>query len=376
MPLNYAVIIQTDIFALQNRIEYDMIKNFLFFFLISASFTVFSQTDSLILSNGDLMVGEVKNMDRGVLVVETDYSDADFKIEWEKVKKIKASRRYLITLSNGTRINGTFESAGAYQILIINEQGEDLTVSQDDIVHINSLEDSFLSRLSANIDFGYSLTRANNQQQMNTNFRMAYEADRWMLDIYYNNLITTRDDVDRIERDDAGLGYRYYLPRDWYLGANANLLSNTEQSIELRATGKFGIGKYMIHTNQTYWGFSGGVAYNNENFSSIFLPDRNEFISVPSRESLEAFIGSELNLFDIGDLNLFLNITAYPNIIIPENVDPGRFRTDFRFDAIYDNLFIDDFYVRASYTLNYDNRPAEAGKETDYIFTTGFGWSW
>lgn len=31
------------------------------------------------------MTGEIKSMNKGVLVIETDYSDSDFKIEWEKI---------------------------------------------------------------------------------------------------------------------------------------------------------------------------------------------------------------------------------------------------------------------------------------------------
>ena len=80
------------------------------------------------------------------------------------------------------------------------------------------------------------------------------------------------------------------------------------------------------------------------------------------------------------NLNLFTNLTVYPTIATEKNeanpVESGRIRTDFRFDAMYDDIFIKDFYIRAGFTLNYDNRPAEAGKEVDYIFTTGFGWEW
>tara|TARA_R100001015_G_C4617128_1_gene173344 strand:+ start:637 stop:1062 length:426 start_codon:yes stop_codon:yes gene_type:complete len=123
-----------------------------------------AQNDSLLLNNGNVIVGEVKSMERGVLVIETPYSDADFKIEWEKIKHITATQRYLITLSDGRRINGTFESEGEGKIHIKDEKGENFTVDQEEVVYINSLNDSFLSRLSANIDFGYSLTKANNQQ--------------------------------------------------------------------------------------------------------------------------------------------------------------------------------------------------------------------
>ena len=91
---------------------------------------------------------------------------------------------------------------------------------------------------------------------------------------------------------------------------------------------------------------------------------------------MEGFLGTELNLFDIGDLTLLTSIIVYPTIISDESVESGRFRSDFRFDAKYDDIFTKDFYIRAGFTLNYDNRPVEAGKEVDYIFTTGFGWKW
>jgi len=353
-----------------------MIRSLLIAILLTIPLISFTQNDSLLLNNGNVIVGEIKSMDRGVLQIETPYSDSDFKIEWDKIKEIKAKQRFLISISDGQRITGTFQSAGEGKVLINNEDGSDITVSIEEVVYINSLDDSFLSRLSASIDFGYSLTKANNQQQLNSNFRMSYLADLWSGNAYYNTLITTQDNVEDIQRNDAGLGYRYFLPKDWYTSADVTLLSNTEQSIELRTTARLGIGNYVIHTNKSYWGFGIGGAYNIEVFSPVFNEETLSDTTAPSRQSFEAYIGTELNLYDIGDLSLFTNLTVYPTVVAPEDVDPGRIRADLRFDAMYDDLFIDDFYIRAGFTVNYDNRPAEAGKETDYVFTTGFGWSW
>ena len=162
-----------------------------FFFSVAAAT---AQSDTLILINGDMIVGDLKSMDKGVVTIEPPYSDSDFKIEWEGIKEMKATQRYLITLSNGNRINGTFRSTGDGKVYIDNEEGEDVTVDPNDIVYINSINDSFLSRLSANIDFGYSLTKANNQQQLNANFRMGYLADKWSTDLYYNSLLTTQSE--------------------------------------------------------------------------------------------------------------------------------------------------------------------------------------
>ncbi len=49
----------------------------------------YAQNDTLILHNGDIIVGDLKSMDRGVLTIKTSYSDSDFKIEWEKIKVMK-----------------------------------------------------------------------------------------------------------------------------------------------------------------------------------------------------------------------------------------------------------------------------------------------
>jgi hypothetical protein len=335
-----------------------------------------AQNDTLYLNNGDFIVGDLKSMDRGVLIIAPSYSDEDFKITWGDIKEVTAVQRYLITLSDGRRINGRFRSEGEGKIFIDNEEGEDVTVDHGEVVNINKVDSGFLSRLSASIDFGLSLTKANNQKQLNGNLRMSYLEDRWSLDLYYNTLITTQDEVADIQRNDAGIGYRYFLPGDWNLGADIDFLSNTEQSLELRATGKLGVGNFLKRSNSMYWLVTTGVAITSETYAPVLNPEDGAFTTAPSRSSVEGFFGTELNLYDIGDLNLLTTLIVYPTIISDESVESGRIRTDFRFNAKYDDIFIDDFYVRAGFTLNYDNRPVEAGKDVDYIFTTGFGWEW
>jgi hypothetical protein len=182
--------------------------------------------------------------------------------------------------------------------------------------------------------------------------------------------------VSDIQRNDGGLGYRYFLPKDWNIGADLTFLSNTEQSLNLRVTGKLGAGNFIRRTNSMYWNVYGGVAYTSETFAPVTDPEDGTTITASDRNSMEGFIGTELNLYDIGDLSLLTNIVVYPTIISDESVESGRVRTDFRFDAKHDDVFINDFYIRAGFTMNYDNRPAQAGREVDYIFTTGLGWSW
>lgn len=340
---------------------------------ILISFCSTAQTDSLIMTNGNVLVGEIKSMDKGVLQFETDYSDADFSIEISGIKALYSTARFLFTTSTGGRYTGAFRSGPKGSVIISDEEKGDVIVKLDDIVYINSLDKGFLSRLYANVDFGLSLAKANNQQQVTSNFRLGYLADYWALDSYYNTLYSRQDDVADIRRNDGGIGYRYFLPHDWYLSADLTFLSNTEQNLKLRTTGKIGAGNFLIHSNRAYWGFGAGVAFNNEAFN----PDTAGVVAA-GRQSYEGYFGTELNLYDIGDLNLYTSLVAYPSI-----TEAGRWRSDFRFDAKYNNFLLKDFYIRAGFTLNFDNQPAgydsenpaaTSNQEVDYVFTTGFGW--
>lgn len=316
----------------------------------------YAQPDSLLLTNGDLIIGEAKGMDRGVLTFETDYSDSDFKIEWEKVSEIYTDTYFLITLSDGRRFNGTIRSNDSGNITIISE-GASGSTTKENIVFLKQVDLDFWSRLSASLDIGYSQTKANNLRQFSVRSAFGFIAERWSADASYNNIRSSQDDIDDIQRLDAGVSYRYFLPRDWFLLAQVSWLSNTEQNIELRTISKVGIGKYLIHTNQTYWALQGGASFNNERFTN----------ETNTRQSGEGFLGTELNMYDIGDFNLLTNVVVYPSL-----TESGRWRVDYTIDTKYDLPL--DFYIKLGFTLNYDNQPVENASTTDYVFQTTFGW--
>lgn len=356
----------------------------IFLFGMGAIFSATAQTDSLILKNKDLIVGEIKSMDKGVLTIETDYSDVDFKISWTGINQIYSSQKFLISTEDGRRLNGTIHSLDSATVKIDTYNFEALfkrkknksdkteinkgiiAIPIGNIVYLNALDDGFWSRLSANIDLGWSVTKANNLRQINVRSGLGYLADRWKLSGSINNISSNQNDVDATKRTDADITYNYFLPKDWFLLYNVTFLSNTEQKIKLRTGNKIGLGKYLVHTNRTYFAFQTGINLNNETYFSDEdspIPNSNE-----GRREGEVFLGSELNLYDIGDLNLLTNIIAYPSLS-----DPGRFRTDFKLDVKYE--FLEDFYVKLGTTVNYDNRPVPGATSLDYVFQTTVGWS-
>jgi sRNA-binding regulator protein Hfq len=314
--------------------------------------------DTIYCANGDVLVGELKSLDKGVITIETDYSNSDFKIDWDQVSKIHSGTVFIVTLSDGTRLNGAIRTEDSV-VVVVTDEGPDFPTTINDIVYLKSVNDGFWSRCYANIDIGLSITKANNLQQLNSNVGFGYLAEKWSVDLRANTLYSQQDSVAGTRRSDGGVNFNFYLPKDWFVVVGVNYLSNTEQKLDLRLNGQLGLGYYVVHKNTWYWSFTGGAAFVDEQYDE----------SVNNKNSMEAFIGTELNLFNLGDLTLYNQILTYPGI-----TQRGRFRTDYKLDIKYDLPY--DFYVKGGLNLNYDNQPVAGASELDYVYTTGVGWSW
>lgn len=329
----------------------------LFFILTSRA----QQPDSVVFQNGNYLVGEVKSMDRGVVMMETPFSDKDFAIEWEGIREIYCKTYFLITLSDGRRFNGSFYTSSPGNIIIVEDDGTSTETPVNEVVFMDDVDKGFWSRLYASIDIGLDLTKANNFRQVSMRSTLGYLAERWKLQATYNTLNSTQDGAEDIDRSDGSVGFDYYFKKTWFLTTSLNFLSNTEQQLDLRSTVMAGLGLFITRTNRKYWNLAAGVNYNNENFKG----------DASDRNSMEGFVGTELNLYDIGDLNLLTNLVVYPSF-----TESGRVRSDFSIDTKYEMPFDDDFYIKIGLTLNYDNQPVENASDTDYVFHTGFGWEW
>jgi hypothetical protein len=328
--------------------------------LILAGFMQASaQQDTLVFKNGDVMVGEIKSMDRGVAVVSTDYSDADFKVSWVEVARVFTTTTFLVMRSYDRRHYGSLHSTDEGRAQIRIDRDSTVEVFLDEIVYLSPIEENFLDRLSASIDLGFSLTKANNLRQLSTRSTIGYRVERWSIDIALNSLSSSQTDVEPTQRTEGSLNYRYILPAPWYSVATVSALTNTEQKLDLRLNAQLAGARFFLRTNSAYLGMKIGLNRNIERYSS----------ETDDRSTWEGLMGAELNLYGGGDLELLASVAAYPSFS-----EKGRWRADINTDLKYDLPF--DFYINLGVSFNYDNRPAEGASETDYVLQSGFGWEW
>tara|TARA_R100001369_G_scaffold10707_5_gene23906 strand:+ start:23805 stop:24899 length:1095 start_codon:yes stop_codon:yes gene_type:complete len=345
---------------LASNLKLHKMINKLFFFISSLFFClgISAQNDTIRLISGDQLVGEIKMISEGVLKIETAYSDKDFNIEFNKVKRLVIQRKCLVVLTGNRRRFGYIKSKdiGRITITLDNNVQEEYAISE--IIMLKEVRENFFKRFKASIDLSYNFTRANRTQQLSVSGNLNYNSELWRFEADINSLNTNQEDVDQTQRTDASLEFVRLLQKQLYLIGEIPYLSNTEQALDSRISPSLGVGKFIVSTNKLYLGLSTGFTLNIENYSDTTL----------DKKSTEVFIATTFKIYDVKDFDFVTDLKLYPSI--SEN---GRFRTDYNLSLKYDLPL--DFYIKLGFTLNYDNKPAIAGNDVDYIFTSGFGWS-
>ncbi|MEN8115980.1 MAG: DUF481 domain-containing protein [Bacteroidota bacterium] len=321
---------------------------------------IFAQQDKVYTASGDILIGELKSFQRGVLVFDTDYADSEFQIDWDEINGVAIGRSHLIYTADGGKYKGGLVPLGRGRLTRLVTADGEITMSLDEIVEIASLDKRFWDRMIVSIDAGLSITKANNVKQSSAQANISYRGDKWLLSGNFSNVGTTQDDVDPTVRTEGGLFFTRDLFGNAIIMGGADFLSNSEQLLDLRSTGKAGFGYYFFRSNQLYLLAGAGFALSNERYGGDNATSGNSF------EGLGAV---EFNAYNLGDLSFLARLMTYPSL-----TDPGRWRINADFSLKYDLPL--DFYVKLTYTHNFDSDPLIDVPRNDYVFKTSLGWEW
>ncbi len=315
--------------------------------------------DVLIMKNGDRLVGEIKEMKQGILRFETDYGDKDFEIEWKKIRQIESQAWFVVVLSNGDRYVGHLKSnpTDSSKLKIVEQRGT-WEVNHAEVIFIKPVKESLRDRLNAHLDFGYSLTKAHNAQQLNLSTAFSYITRTWLGNVNFTSVNSMQSGAPKSRTSDGQINYRRFLLGHWFGVLSATFRSSDEQQLNLRSTANIGGGKFFIQTNQLYFMAVLGAALTSENYRGEDIPDK---------KSTEGLIQIEFNAFDTGDLDFYAQLSAYPSF-----TESKRLRLVLNSNLKWKLPY--DFYFKISYNHNFDSAPPSEVSKNDYTFTTSIGW--
>ncbi len=321
------------------------------------------KNDTLILSIGDQITGEIKRLHFGVLIYNTD-DMGTLNIDWRKVKSLRSTKTFEIIMSNGMIYFAGFDTtsqAGKMRLvmqMIPNTIFND--VNRIDIVEIARIKGLFWTRFDGKINFGFGIQKANSLLRFNFSGDVTYR------DRKYISIFSIRSDRSNTEGGALSLNqnsiFSFYkiFSGKWFFGATASAEQNTELGLDLRILMGVDVANQLLHTNRNSFLILGGVQATRE-WSASNLTVNN----------IEGKMQLQHKLFSYQDpkTNITTEVSIYPGL-----TDWGRIRTDINFNASIE--VFKDFFISAGFYHKFDNRPATTGaSKSDWGLDTSIGYT-
>ena len=312
------------------------------------------QPDVVIMTTGERLAGEIIRVEKDVLTFSTGYSDADFKIEWDKVASLESSRQFLVETFDGKRLTGSLVPDPALKAAV---QIAGTSVLLADMSVMQPIERGFWSRFDSGLDFGYSMTKANSAKQLSLGSNLSYRDANYYDVLFANIFSSTQENAPDTQRWDLGNDFRRFLGSRWYVNTTQDFLNSEDQGLDLRTTIGGGAGRYLMRAASQHLAVGAGIAWTNENYSDA---------ATPTQDSAEAYFATEFMTEKLKITDFITRFTYYPSLTIDD-----RYRLAYRFD--FDFNLPGDWYLRVGFFDNYDSQPQEGFSKNDYGWSNAFG---
>lgn len=317
------------------------------------------KVDTVVIRNGDRIVGEIKSLDHGSLTYKTD-DVGTLTIKWNKVHRIVSPRYFEVEDERGRRYYGALQSAGVDQRMVVAVTSFIDTLDILRVVRIYPIGLGFWARVDGRLNLNLSFQRANRLRSVGLDLDAQHRTRLRLTELQSSSYFQTQEGAAQTSRNSLALNQLRFLQARWLLTAAGQLEQNKELDLALRGLVGAGGGRFLIQTNRIEMRTLAGLAYTNERFEGG-----------SAASNLEMLIRGDGTYFkrDYPKTDIQATITLYPSI-----TDFGRIRSDL--DASLTHEFIRDFNTGFTVFYRFDSRPKSAtAPRHDYGFALTIGWT-
>jgi Protein of unknown function, DUF481 len=336
-------------------------------FLLAAVFTTHLcgssrlKTDIVFMKNGDRITCEIRSLEQGQLTVKQEYANSTVVFDWNKVDNIKTNQPFVVVDNKGDAFSGHL-SETADEHLVKVAGANQAIIPHDEVVSIQQTGETFVRRLRGDVDLGLSFAQSNAQKNLTLEGDLTYQATTHLAELSSSSQFTSQREVSDTNETTVKSEYFEQLRKsNWYGGAIANFLSSSEQQITLRTTLGGALAIRPVYTNKTNLSLIAGLAFTSEK-------DASDTESTANKRSLDSAFAAQFSTFRFDSTTFDTTLWVYPSL-----TTPGRVRMTLNQDFYY--KFYKDFYVRASFYDNYDNRPVVGAPQNNLGLSSTVGWS-
>jgi len=322
-----------------------------------------SYTDRIHLTNGDVITGNIKQLDRGKLRMKTLTMDTVF-INWVDIETIDSDKYLRIEKIDGTFTNGIIKKSDLANELIVEDRGIEVEVP---ILAVSTIQpirvkESFWRRLEGDLSAGLDYKKASDILLVNMSTNLRFKEEKYELAFTGNwNETSTRDEASGTETDSSraelSTTYTRFLKDRWFWKATGGLERNEELGLNLRTIIGATAGKYLVQNPTLRFELNAGLAENWE--------DRVDGIKSASTEGL---IRASLDIFKhtLPITRLSASVSVFPGI-----TDSSRMRINS--DISLRNEIVRSVFWDLTFYSTFDNRPPEGSAEEDFGIVTSIG---
>jgi hypothetical protein len=315
------------------------------------------KTDTVVVRNGDVMTGEIKEYQRGIITYDTDAAST-IHIKWQRILTLQSRKQFDIYLADGTRHFGSLRLGDApNQVKIVVGQ-DTMVVATQSIVSLERIKSTVWKRLDGSVDLGVDFTQQNAKTDLSLSGDLKYKIGRNNFELNLTTTFSRQDSADNISKLNANFVYLRELRKEWFYQGLVVAEQNSQMSLDIRGTVGGGAGRFLVHSNKVLLATSVGLTYARERFSG---QDGDNLF--------QGYILADFQLFSMGGLTTTLSNTL---VVVPVISQAGRWRisnvTSFKREIIT------DFYFNVSLNEFFDSKPpTEDTNKNDFSVTTSFG---
>ena len=317
------------------------------------------KTDTLVVRNGDVITGEIKELQRGKVEYSTDAAGTIY-VKWTRVLTAETDKQFDIDLDDGSKHFGALAlGAEPNEVRIILER-DTIVVATQSIVRMQRLKETFWRRLDGSIDLGVDFTQQNAKTDLNLDAEVKYKTGLNNFAFRVSTSFSRQDAADNISRLNTSFQYLREFGERWFYSGLVSGQQNSQLNLELRGTAGGLAGRFLVQSNKVVLSSGLGLTYARERFTD--------------QDGDNAFQGlflTDFQFFSWGALDTDLSSRL---VVIPVIDQSGRWRIGFA--ASLSREIVNDFYLSVSVNEQFDSKPPTADTEkNDFSVTTSFGWS-
>ena len=318
------------------------------------------KTDTIVHVNGNVLLGEIKKLDNGIITFKME-GMGTINFELNKVNTFSSDKHFQIISKSGLQYYGSFDTSNISRTVKLNFTNGSTYIPIDNLVEFYPIKKNFWLRTSGVFSLGFNFSKGSGIANLTTSGKLDYRNRKSYTVISWSENATVQQDTITSNKSDASFDFQRVIVNKWYSGLNAEVSSNSELGLELRALAGVSIINYLIHSNKNRLFLSLGASGNREWAIDASEPTNN----------LEGLFGVHYHYFKYTspEIQVTTYINSYPNI-----TTTGRWRLNYYLDAKIE--IVNDFYVGLNFYYNFDSKPLSANASTnDYGLTTTLSYS-